>query len=78
MKISNIKKDNNDWYIVEWSPNFIGRLFGRKPKKETYKLVDYYYTLSGMKVFIREDGYRPHAYTQVIDRLNNFVMMNEY
>lgn len=76
MKISNIKEDNG-WYIVEWSPNFIGRLFGRKPKKERYKLTEYYYTLSGMKVFIREDGYRPRTYDQLTDKLNNFAMMSE-
>lgn len=58
MKIEKIEFINGNQYHVTFSPYFIEKLFGVKPKIIRYRNTGDTFTFGGDRVFIREDGKR--------------------
>ena len=58
MKITKIEEiEHKNIFVVSKTPNFIGRLFGRKERQENYKLtlLEYHF-FPGMGVYIDQTG----------------------
>jgi hypothetical protein len=58
MKIKSVKREEDKYhiYIVEWEPNWLEKLFGKKPVIEQWKDTGSTYMFGGSSEYIDRDG----------------------